>query len=615
MKKLLSLLVVLSLITSLVPYAVFADDEKLLFDMDLSAYNSETKIITNAVADNTTTSISVTGTPVVGKINNTPYIQFSGDVNNKNAVDVIDTSFALKNELTFEFWMKDNKNDGQDEILMLNTSEDTFYNSYSAFYVQGINGKLYCKPGGPGIKKNNAAWELTPDVTQYENKWTHYVITRSFNSETGWSANLYINGALAASDTNALISRYVESTAFTRLTVGNNRGCTYICDAAISDLKVYNSILSADSVEAKYNASCDNYVDEKLSFQMDLSAYTDANPTVSNALSTSTQVTVSDNAPAIKINSNGKKYLEFGNASTTSESVENSRAIMIVDDSVLRWKNEMSFEFWAKSSDVSAQSSLFSFARYGGTYNNENNFDVAPIQNKLYYKPAGSQVKKPNTTVTWELTPNITDTVERWTHYVLTRRWEDATQTWTADVYINGVLAQTDSISGATRQLEPSGSFLVIGNNRINNLAFKGSIGEVKIYNTILSAASVSQKYSSSAKDYCELTDLVYTDIDGNAITSWESVTGIKAAATITNWNDALAPAVLLVAYGDNHKKLIGVTKATVSVDAATKTAQIHAELGSVSLTSDSGVRLLIWKDMNSMQPIQAEDLTPGRGL
>lgn len=372
MKKLLSLLVVLSLITSLVPYAVFADDEKLLFDMDLSAYNSETKIITNAVADNTTTSISVTGTPVVGKINNTPYIQFSGDVNNKNAVDVIDTSFALKNELTFEFWMKDNKNDGQDEILMLNTSEDTFENIYSAFYVQGINGKLYCKPGGPGIKKNNAAWELTPDVTQYENKWTHYVITRSFNSETGWSANLYINGALAASDTNALISRYVESTAFTRLTVGNNRGCTYICDAAISGLKVYNSILSADSV---------------------------------------------------------------------------------------------------------------------------------------------------------------------------------------------------------------------------------------------------SQKYSSSAKDYCELTDLVYTDIDGNAITSWESVTGIKAAATITNWNDALAPAVLLVAYGDNHKKLIGVTKATVSVDAATKTAQIHAELGSVSLTSDSGVRLLIWKDMNSMQPIQAEDLTPGRGL
>ena len=607
MKKLLSLLVVLSLITSLVPYAVFADDEKLLFDMDLSAYNSETKIITNAVADNTTTSISVTGTPVVGKINNTPYIQFSGDVNNKNAVDVIDTSFALKNELTFEFWMKDNKNDGQDEILMLNTSEDTFDNIYSAFYVQGINGKLYCKPGGPGIKKNNAAWELTPDVTQYENKWTHYVITRSFNSETGWSANLYINGALAASDTNALISRYVESTAFTRLTVGNNRGCTYICDAAISGLKVYNSILSADSVAAKYNASCDNYVDEKLLFDMDLSAYNSETKIITNAVADNTTTSISVTGTPVVGKINNTPYIQF------SGDVNNKNAVDVIDTS-FALKNELTFEFWMKDNKNDGQDEILMLNTSEDTFDNiYSAFYVQGINGKLYCKPGGPGIKKNN--AAWELTPDVTQYENKWTHYVITRSFNSETG-WSANLYINGALAASDTNALISRYVESTAfTRLTVGNNRGCTYICDAAISGLKVYNSILSADSVSQKYSSSAKDYCELTDLVYTDIDGNAITSWESVTGIKAAATITNWNDALAPAVLLVAYGDNHKKLIGVTKATVSVDAATKTAQIHAELGSVSLTSDSGVRLLIWKDMNSMQPIQAEDLTPGRGL
>ena len=607
MKKLLSLLVVLSLITSLVPYAVFADDEKLLFDMDLSAYNSETKIITNAVADNTTTSISVTGTPVVGKINNTPYIQFSGDVNNKNAVDVIDTSFALKNELTFEFWMKDNKNDGQDEILMLNTSEDTFENIYSAFYVQGINGKLYCKPGGPGIKKNNAAWELTPDVTQYENKWTHYVITRSFNSETGWSANLYINGALAASDTNALISRYVESTAFTRLTVGNNRGCTYICDAAISGLKVYNSILSADSVAAKYNASCDNYVDEKLLFDMDLSAYNSETKIITNAVADNTTTSISVTGTPVVGKINNTPYIQF------SGDVNNKNAVDVIDTS-FALKNELTFEFWMKDNKNDGQDEILMLNTSEDTFENiYSAFYVQGINGKLYCKPGGPGIKKNN--AAWELTPDVTQYENKWTHYVITRSFNSETG-WSANLYINGALAASDTNALISRYVESTAfTRLTVGNNRGCTYICDAAISGLKVYNSILSADSVSQKYSSSAKDYCELTDLVYTDIDGNAITSWESVTGIKAAATITNWNDALAPAVLLVAYGDNHKKLIGVTKATVSVDAATKTAQIHAELGSVSLTSDSGVRLLIWKDMNSMQPIQAEDLTPGRGL
>ena len=607
MKKLLSLLVVLSLITSLVPYAVFADDEKLLFDMDLSAYNSETKIITNAVADNTTTSISVTGAPVVGKINNTPYIQFSGDVNNKNAVDVIDTSFALKNELTFEFWMKDNKNDGQDEILMLNTSEDTFENIYSAFYVQGINGKLYCKPGGPGIKKNNAAWELTPDVTQYENKWTHYVITRSFNSETGWSANLYINGALAASDTNALISRYVESTAFTRLTVGNNRGCTYICDAAISGLKVYNSILSADSVAAKYNASCDNYVDEKLLFDMDLSAYNSETKIITNAVADNTTTSISVTGAPVVGKINNTPYIQF------SGDVNNKNAVDVIDTS-FALKNELTFEFWMKDNKNDGQDEILMLNTSEDTFENiYSAFYVQGINGKLYCKPGGPGIKKNN--AAWELTPDVTQYENKWTHYVITRSFNSETG-WSANLYINGALAASDTNALISRYVESTAfTRLTVGNNRGCTYICDAAISGLKVYNSILSADSVSQKYSSSAKDYCELTDLVYTDIDGNAITSWESVTGIKAAATITNWNDALAPAVLLVAYGDNHKKLIGVTKATVSVDAATKTAQIHAELGSVSLTSDSGVRLLIWKDMNSMQPIQAEDLTPGRGL
>ncbi len=274
-RKIISLFISLMLLfTCLLPVNIFAStaNESLVFEMDLSNASSGSIAVANSVTGGNST-VTTIGAPVLGQINNNKYLSFSGTA----AVKVVDSDFINQNEMTFEAWIKGTNFGSSDTgdyrmaIMTTGASENNY-----RYDIYGSANDIFYRPGGPKGTSLTAPNPLVnaPDtryndkLADYDEKWSHFVFTRKWTPTQGeaagqgrWSGELYVNGVKITpnytNDNNDQL-RCDETNLYA--VIGNNSYYTKPFKGNIATFKIYNSILDAASIAAKYNAEKNNYI-------------------------------------------------------------------------------------------------------------------------------------------------------------------------------------------------------------------------------------------------------------------------------------------------------------------------------------------------------------------
>lgn len=285
MKKLISLVVTFVIMVCTLSFnTVLADDENLVFELDLSEATSTNIVAKNAVEENSSV-VSVLGSPTLNQINGKNYINFRDEYAREAqgegaAIKIVESSFMNQNEMSFEVWVKSDDFDynygtgeGQDSdvhqqrLMVLqnsDTADDTVFDVM--MYAQG----MYYKPGGV-VSKNTAnkdiQWIYGDSVKARDNEWTHLVFIRKcvdVSTYKQWLGELYINGARAAVQsytTNSLAFSRTEESKDAYFILGNRGNLNNTFVGSVADFKVYNSALSATQISEKYEASKEYYAE------------------------------------------------------------------------------------------------------------------------------------------------------------------------------------------------------------------------------------------------------------------------------------------------------------------------------------------------------------------
>lgn len=268
-RKIISLFISLMLLfTCLLPVNTFAAaSENLVFELDLSNATVDDVNAANGVSGGNS-EVTVIGTPALGQINNNKYLSFSTG----KAIKVQDSDFANQNEMTFEAWIKgsnfgssDTSGDYRMAIMTTGSSESSY-----RYDIYGSGNSIFYRPGGPKATSSTNAPDTryNSKFADYDEKWSHFVFTRKWTPVQGaedgtgrWTGELYVNGVKITpnytnNDSNQL--RCDETNMYA--VIGNNAYYTKPFKGDIATFKIYNSILDAATIAAKYNAEKNDYI-------------------------------------------------------------------------------------------------------------------------------------------------------------------------------------------------------------------------------------------------------------------------------------------------------------------------------------------------------------------
>lgn len=285
---------------------------------------------------------------------------------------------------------------------------------------------------------------------------------------------------------------------------------------------------------------------ENLIFDLDLSGSTEDDILAVNAVTGgNSSITVKGSPQLGEIN--GMKFLNFG----TRDSVDRAAAIKI-EDSDFANNDQMTFEMWIKGfefgtdSSGSMQSNIAVMAT-ADTGDSAARFEIYSYPpNSLHYRPSGpnNMQKATGGTVGYvnnEYWKKTFDYDEEWSHFVFTRVWTKSGDggKWSGDLYINGV-KQSASIRNADSvglRADETDMFLVIGNRSLYDRSFLGDVAKFRVYNSVLSASSIMEKYEAEKMNFVNYPDTLEVEtlsVDGDTIDEMEGSINI----TFNNYLD-----------------------------------------------------------------------------
>ncbi len=261
--------------------------------------------------------------------------------------------------------------------------------------------------------------------------------------------------------------------------------------------------------------------DESLVFEMDLSNAT------SDSISSGVVNGVSGGNSAISVigtpvlgQINNNKYLSFS-----------GRAAVKVEDSDFINQNEMTFEAWIKGSSFGSADTAGDYRMAimtTGSSESSYRYDIYGSGNSIFYRPGGPKATSSANAPDTRYISKFTDYDEKWSHFVLTRKWTPAqgaaegTGRWSGEIYVNGVKITPNYTNDNNDQLrcDETNLYAVIGNNAYYTKPFKGDIATFKIYTSILDATTIAAKYNAEKNDYITYADtLQLLDISANGNT------------------------------------------------------------------------------------------------
>lgn len=267
--------------------------------------------------------------------------------------------------------------------------------------------------------------------------------------------------------------------------------------------------------------SKEEYLDEGLFFDMDLSEYSDSNTKVKNA--------VTGNSVGIGVYNDEATHTNYPMAqSIASESGVKNYVVTATEDengnvtergfinlykelaTVAANAENLTIEGWFRSDrDKSAANYRKLYNLSSNLYNGSPHDTQSIIQTDV--RNGGNYAVRISNAESGGLSDiNISNfTKGEWTHLVVTRAYDSAANAWKVVVYVNGEKKNTGNISltgdRKTDYTEANLQIGTIGND--NGKTFVGAIGDFKLYTTALTQAQISEKYNSEKSEYVPLSD------------------------------------------------------------------------------------------------------------
>ena len=266
--------------------------------------------------------------------------------------------------------------------------------------------------------------------------------------------------------------------------------------------------------------------DDGLIFELDLSACTASSMTVKNkvtnsasgiTLGSSTESGSSGTGPILKEFENAEggttKYLCFTNPENNA-AAGTYGVLDLTGDAVSAMENqdELTMEFWLntnKGNGSVKSGRLFQWTK-GSTVLMENYINGSTEQ--FQWRPfvgADSEMKV-----------GISSQVDSWHHYVLTRKWNTTTSKYDISLYCDGAYSTNaggtvlNNVSYGSQATETDSKLTLGGRNYGTGNVYGGSIGAFRVYNKVLSASEIANKYNTEKTAYAVPLDPIMVDED-----------------------------------------------------------------------------------------------------
>ncbi len=287
--------------------------------------------------------------------------------------------------------------------------------------------------------------------------WHHLAIVYDKSQTGGNAVAFYVDGVLQAPNWNLFAATNTNNFGKNPIYLFSRSGRSQFSSGTISDFRVYNRALAAAQVQGIYNDPGSPSPPPEL-----VAAYS------FNEGSGSTVADASGNGNTGAIsNATWTAAGKYGDALVFN----GQNSLITVSDAASLHLTAMTLEAWVNPSEVSS-------AWRDVIYKGNDNYFLEVTSNPGGY-PAGGATLGGSAVVTYG-TADVP--VNSWTHLAATYDGS------TVRLYVNGALVSSQSHSG---NIAPSSRPLQIGGDGILGQFFKGTIDEVRIYNTALTQSQI----------------------------------------------------------------------------------------------------------------------------
>lgn len=311
--------------------------------------------------------------------------------------------------------------------------------------------------------------------------WRHVVIVyngNGFNTTSNYTA--YVDGASVVVNSSSTLVSIENENYIGSYRSGGSRG---YWDGKLDDLRFYNRQLSADEVSQLYRLTSPTGVDTSLDGYWSFNGKDVSGTTAYDRSGSGNNGTLT-NGPTITEGKVGQG-IAFSSAGT--------QVVTVPYAASLNPTSTMSLSAWIKTG--SAANNKYILNR-DATTTSGYGFFLGAAGNPCTTTGVIGFTIGATTNELCSAGPNLGDSL--WHHVVAVY---DGT---TASLYVDGTLNTSGSL---TNSLNNATSPLWIGTNSTGNRGFDGSIDEVRIYNTVLTAAQIQSLYKAGESDTMNVMD------------------------------------------------------------------------------------------------------------
>jgi len=602
-------------------------------------------------------------------------------------------NIANKDNLTFEAWIRPNRAKAENwgywfavgkaryldwpgamttepnlktDTAILGAWRQKSGNSYSGLgiapdYVAATTGTVINHGLFKDMAEGNNNDGKLGDMSEFNNKWVHIVITKEWKGSNKWESILYVNGNKRTPDNTAiaqLSARTVYTDEFSNLFIGSDNRANQAFAGDISTFKLYDGVLDATTIRQKYYNSYETYYntgDDGISKVLEVKvedgaivASSDADAPAPKRLTANagkrtngTTVTFQPTDPTVVPNENGVGYIKFASTDGTTINDTLPRLYYKLNDIEFADKDEMTVTTWArmpymddirgvdKHSDLCYKTTLFALAGQPTFVRGDsrNIFRVTLIPNGGGTADSVLTGSVENA-ATLENSPravmgDIAAYGDNWAHYAITKTWVGNSGSKTNGkfvfkFYVNGAFVSSSEVAvanradwsekAATGTISDGADYIAIGGmgNDNPNASFFGDIAHFTLYSGELDAEQVAADYYTTCAPFVDSDVLGTLTMQGGAALTAGNIdqaTEVNIDGLILKDMGENEPVVFLAVYGDEDStKLIGVAVATVTD--ADGQLKFNAKVDGLTQGTAKHVKALVWDGFSNIRPL-----------
>ena len=451
---------------------------------------------------------------------------FAGKFNGSSSKIEVSNQVIPNGATSISFWYNPQGSTGTEYILGQGVA--TASKGPTVYWHSQSFGALVAK--GTSSLAGSATGSTTYSTTAF-----HHVVFTWDGTSNSNAFKVYVNGSLLVQGTSDTSSSSIGS--YTNFAIGGLNGSTF-AEGRIDQVRIFNKVISADEVTKLYNeiqcadtiTTPENYFNTVLytgnatsrsittTFQPDFVWLKNRGPSARNhrlfdSVRGATKGLYSDLANAeytenslTAFNANGFTLGTAGNQNVSSEDYvswnwkaplanlstafngSSSKIVLPTLSSDFVGANSRSVSAWVKiTSTPSGSLCIF------------NSGNAATLQSFGYFVGTSKEIIISYYNKNWVTSETIS--LGNWNHIVFTYNGGAVETSSNSKVYINGTLATLGSATGsATGSANTSNANHAIGvYNATSQYFFNGSIGQVRIFNDVLTTSEISDLYAEPA--------------------------------------------------------------------------------------------------------------------